>query len=385
MFSKDILKQPTIFTLLRVTAICWLIAKLISWKVWLPYRLFPVIPPAEWLHVPSTIHLLLFFISLICLFAIIIFPRKQKIWQLLLIAELCSCVLDQNRWQPWEYQYLFTLFIFIVYKNKTELILPSIACILIATYFYSAANKFNNGFLMRVWSNLILKDYLKINEVNTQNYTLHYAGYLLPLIELTCCIGLLFSLTKKIAAYVLIAMHVFILIMLGPFGLHYNKIVWPWNAAMIIFLWIIFIKHEINTKVTWIKTNRIVAVCWIILPALHFGGWWDSYLSCSLYSGNTSLMMICVQDSSTNVTIAKYFNRGTLYNGCKNGHQLSIQNWALEEMNVPAYPEERIYAKIKQDWLNKYPSLHAEFYIRHSLTIQSGHLLTGIEHYIKMH
>src|SRR5205809_7222488 len=202
MFLKDTLKQPAYIALLRITCFFWLIAKLVGWKVWLSTRLFPIIPPVEKLQVPGTVHLLLFIVSLICIISIIIIPGKKILLPLLLILELCSCALDQNRWQPWEYQYLFTLLIFIIYKNKTERIIPSIACILIATYFYSAINKFNNGFLFNIWNNMILRDYLKINETGTRDDILYDAGYMLPSIELVGAIGLLFISTKKFDAYI---------------------------------------------------------------------------------------------------------------------------------------------------------------------------------------
>jgi hypothetical protein len=381
MFLKYILKQQASFTLLRITCFFWLLAKLIGWKVWLPFRTFPVVPPTAYLHVPAPVHVVLFAASLICLIVITINPYKKKLWLALLIAELFSCALDQNRWQPWEYQYLFILFVFIVHKDKDDYIIPSIACILIATYFYSAINKFNNGFLSSVWSDMILHRYFKISKVTLQNHTLYYAGYLLPVIELASCIALIFPSTKKTAACLLIAMHVFILAMLGPFGLHYNKIVWPWNILMIVMLWMIFIKHDAKTRFSWKKTNRLVAWCWIVLPALQFAGLWDSYLSYNLYSGNNASMVICVNDSISNLPEAGFFDKRNSLAACGDGHQLNIQNWAMNEMNVPAYPEERIYSYIKKDWLNKYPSLHSEFYIRYSHNFL---LINTAEEYKKM-
>ena len=116
MFWKNSLKPRAYVSLLRITCFFWLIAKLTGWKVWLAWRLFPIIPPVETWQVPATVHLLLFTISLMCLISIIIIPRKKILLPLLLITELFSCALDQNRWQPWEYQYLFTLFAFIVYR-----------------------------------------------------------------------------------------------------------------------------------------------------------------------------------------------------------------------------------------------------------------------------
>ena len=183
------------------------------------------------------------------------------------------------------------------------------------------------------------------------------------------------------------AMHVFNLIWLGPLGLQYNKVVWPWNVAMIILLWMIFIKKEINAKLIWKNTGALVAFCWILLPALNLAGWWDNYLSCNLYSGNIPSMIICVKDNIDSLPVAKFFNKRNMPGICDDGHILNIQNWALAEMNIPPYPEERVYRAIKKDWLNKYPSVNTEFYVRHRLdlkTMQLKILLTGTEKYKKM-
>lgn len=385
MFLQDILKRPVDTLLPRITCFFWLIAKLVGWKVWLSSRLFPVIPPIEAFRAPEAVHVSLLVISVICLASAIVIPNK-KILLLLLIAELFSCVLDQNRWQPWEYQYLFMLFIFIIYKNKAERIAASIACILIGTYFYSAASKFNGGFLFSVWDYTILRRYFKLSEGYTHNNVIHYAGYALPVIELACSLGLMFALTKKPAIYILTAMHVFILFLLGPIGLDYNKVIWPWNIAMIIFLWMIF-KHEINAKLLWKNTSKLVALFWILLPAMNFTDWWDNYLSSNLYSGNTPLMIICVNDGKGNISEGKFFNKTNVPGICKDGYTLSIQSWALTEMNVPPYPEERIYRAIKKEWLNKYPSLNTTFYLKPRLYMQPTKpykLFTGRAQYKKL-
>lgn len=369
MFLQDILKQPVYTLLLRITCFFWLIAKLVGWKVWLSSRLFPVIPLIEAFRASEAVHVSLLVISVICLASIIVIPNK-KILLLLLIAELSSCALDQNRWQPWEYQYLFMLFIFIIYKNKAEHIITSIACILIGTYFYSAINKFNGGFLLSVWDHTILRRYFKLSEERIHNNIIHYAGYALPVIELACSLGLMFTITKKPAVYILTAMHVFILFLLGPIGLAYNKIVWPWNIVMIILLWMVFFKHEINAKTIWKNANKLVAFCWILLPVLNFTGGWDNYLSCNLYSGNTPSMMICINDDKVNIPEAQFFNKTSAPGICRDGYALNIQNWALTEMNVPPYPEERICRAIKKEWLNKYPSLNTTFYVKPRLYLQ---------------
>lgn len=360
---KEIPKWPAHILILRVTCFFWLIAKFISWKLWLANRLFPLVPPVEILHVPAIIHLVLFVCSLTILSFILIFPHKKYLLLLLLLTEIFSCAFDQNRWQPWEYQYLFI--VFVTYLHKTERLIASVACILVATYLYSGINKLNSNFLLNVWSNLILKHYLQLSDSYMHNRALYFAGYILPAIEMFGAVALFFVQTRKFAAFVLIAMHLFNLIVLGPFGLQYNKVVWPWNIAMIFFLCLIFINQKAHSKIVWKNTNVPVAFCWLILPALSFVGRWDNYLSCNLYSGNLPQMIICLKGNVDSVTVKKYFNKQNSTHICDGGYTLNIQKWAMAEMNVPAYPEERIYQLIKQDWQRKYPSSNALFFIKH--------------------
>ena len=103
-----------------ITCLFWLIAKLISWKAWTAYRLFPLVPAFDFLkNLPAAYHLVLFFASLFCLVILVIKPSVQ-IAVILIVAELLSLIADQNRWQPWEYQYLFIISMFWLKIKKTK-------------------------------------------------------------------------------------------------------------------------------------------------------------------------------------------------------------------------------------------------------------------------
>ena len=78
-----------------------------------------------------------------------------------------------------------------------------------------------------MWATMILKRFFKIPALIYTNKWLHYSGYILSVIESLAGIGLLFSKTKKIAAIMMIVMHLFTLVFIGPMWVHYNKIVWP--------------------------------------------------------------------------------------------------------------------------------------------------------------
>jgi len=352
--------------LLSVTCIFWLIAKVISWKLWITERLFPVMPAFDFLsNVPAIIHWVLLFSSIALLIVLTIKPGYKPFQYTLLLIEVCTCVLDENRWQPWEYLYLFILLLFILNKSGKAAVIHSCFVIALATiYFYSGIHKMQDSFVSYMWDHTILKRMLHLPIPFQQKNWLHYCGYALPLVECIAGVGLLFASTKKIAALLLIAMHGFILLLLGPLGIGYNVIVWPWNIAMIFYLYHLFLKNIVVPSFQFHLTNirlKIVLLCWAILPGLNFIGWWDHYLSWNLYSHTLPTMTICIKDTLPDNRLQPYLYKKVNPIICDGSAQLNIQTWAMREMNVPPYPELRNYKKIKAHWLKKYPLLKVNF------------------------
>jgi uncharacterized membrane protein YphA (DoxX/SURF4 family) len=300
------------------------------------------------------------------LLLLIISPANKTFQLSLLFTELSSCLLDQNRWQPWEYLYVFVLLIFILNKNKPSFITTSFVIILATIYFYSGLHKFNIGFVNNVWETLFLRRYLHVPASSCQGFWLRFTGFTLQVIECFAGICLLFGKTKKVAAVTLIAMHSIILIVIGPLGLHYNKIVWPWNVAMIFYLYLIFIKCKDASCKQFIfmgMRNKAILACWAFLPAFNFIGLWDNYLSWNIYSSTLPNMLVCIKDTSTAKALRRFVNYKDSLNICNGNALLSIQSWALKEISVPPYPEERVYKKIEKHWTKNFPSSNAIFII----------------------
>jgi len=345
--------------LFKIACIFWLIVKVIGWRMWTTCRLFPTAPVFESLdQVPAVVHIILLALSLLCISMLLFFDKNKFIMVGLLMIEICSCLLDQNRWQPYEYQCLFIIFLFLVNANKPKLILTLFTIVLASTYFYSGLGKLNSGFLHTVWVQIILKSFLKVPSNITSNHYLYNAGYLLGLFELVAGTGLVFSKTKKAAAIALILMHLSILLLLGPLGgLNYNIIVWPWNMVMIVYLYLIFIKkQESVTTLKYVFTgwNKLVFVAWCILPALHFIGYWDGFLSSSMYSGKAPKMIICIKDTSKCRQLHAFYGKEG-YKICNGQAYIELQNWAINETNAIPNPEIRIYKIIQKKLEKKYP------------------------------
>jgi hypothetical protein len=346
-------KRSLVTPVLQITCACWLIAKMISWKLWISERLFPLVPPVDFLKAPSIAHLFLLIASLLLFVILIIQPQRKIFLSCLLVAELLSCLLDQNRWQPWEYQYLFILTICLVNKNNGQKIIAGIAFLLAAIYVYSGLWKFNPGFLDVVWEKMILMRFFKMNPALAHQQHVYYGGYLLAATELFAGVGLLFAKTQKKAACILFAMHCFILLLLGPLGLRYNIVVWPWNILMMALLWLVFIDDgnlSADRKLLWKGWNKAVIICWGILPLLNLAGLWDNYPSSKLYSGGLPQMVFCLSDSSEIKKLKPYLNKKDTYHICNEGTIVNIQTWGMKELNIPPYPELRVYKKIQQQW-----------------------------------
>lgn len=96
---------------------------------------------------------------------------------------------------------------------------------------------------------MILIQFLHLPSAFAHSRLLHLTGFVIPLIEIMGAMLLLFASTQKKGAAILIATHVFNLIFLGPLGINYNKVVWPWNAVMIVLLAAIYIKNDV--KINW--------------------------------------------------------------------------------------------------------------------------------------
>jgi len=351
--------------LLKVTCLFWLIGKVLSYKLWLANRFFPIIPPFDFLlQVPSFIHTILFTGSLLLLFFSIFFANK-KILIALLFIEILSCFLDQNRWQPWQYQYVITLFIFIINFSDTIKINNWILLICAATYFYSGLQKFNPGFLAIVWQDTFLHRFFKLPMHIVNHKLVANIGYVLPMLEVVSGISFFIKRFQKIAIIFLIAMHLLILAIIGPWSLVFNIIVWPWNVLMIFYLVHFVVTKSYQTftiKSVLTSRNIALAIVWCCFPLLNFIGYWDNFMSCSLYSGRIPNMEICVEENLPK-EIQPFFQLRNKPKICTSNDGVNIQVWGMNEILVPPLPQVRVYKKVKEALQKKYPTMKARYFV----------------------
>src|SRR5436853_5514999 len=215
---------------LRITiALGFICGFVLSWRLWVSSRLFPLVPVSDWLPVvPFPLDFIWFFL-LLGLLALII--RAQSRWLILtylILAGLLS-LWDQDRWQAWFYQYLFMLAGLGIYAWKkpaarnNQAALNVCRLIVICTYLWSGFQKLNVNFVRSTWPD-VAGSFLRFLPAAFKSPP-PVLILLIPLLEISIALGLATLKVRNMAVIFALLTHLFILIVLISSG--ENMVVWP--------------------------------------------------------------------------------------------------------------------------------------------------------------
>jgi uncharacterized membrane protein YphA (DoxX/SURF4 family) len=309
----------------------------LSYKLWLSTRFYPLTPVFPFLKpIPAPFDKMLFGAALLTLVLSALTPRLIPFFATLAVVLACC---DQSRLQPWFYEYVFLLLgVAFASPNACRLIVA-------ATYFWSGAQKLNAGFIGDVFP-WMLEPFLR-HLPHSAQALVHPLSVAAPFIELWIGIALLGRKFRTPAVVAAVAMHLFILVALGPWGQNYNHVVWPWNIAMAAAVVVLFWKTDDSARHVLFSKNPFHIAALLLFglaPMLSFFGYWDHYLSAAMYTSNTNHGTIYFSD--------KLFDR--LPDGIQDYARvetpeidsIDIAEWSANELNVPPYPEVRIYKSV---------------------------------------
>ena len=218
---------------LKATVSLGLIAGLLlSPKLWLTARNYPLTPVLETLRpIPPPFDSMVFAAMLVLLVLIAVIPRARWLIAAFVLVAIGYALFDQSRWQPWFYQYLFMLI--AIGLSKPDSAIQICRLIVASIYFWSGVQKFNPAFLDETFQWMV--------QPMVGSMPVGGLAFAAPVMESAIAIGLLTRRFRNAAVVVALAMHVFILASIGPFGHNHNRVVWPWNIAMgslvIVLFW----------------------------------------------------------------------------------------------------------------------------------------------------
>jgi len=352
-------KAGRLFWVKIVVALGFLIALLITYKLWLTGRSFPLVPviPLTF-NLPSFLDYYIFFALIILLFFIMIFPNPRKTIFLFAAIFFILVFFDINRLQIFNYQYIFMLLALGLfswnYKDtvSTTRILNICRLMIICIYFWGGLQKLNLYFFLFSFP-WVIEPVIKITP-NILHSFIYFSGTIVPFLESGIGIGLFFKKTRIYAILGATILHCMILFTLGPLGHNYAPSIWPWNVVMILLVYLLFWNETTSFKnLFWIENDifqNVILVLFGILPFFSFFNFWDTYLSFSMYAGNINYAYMDFTNNNERFLpseISRYLIKQD------NKHfVLDIPVWGYDELGVLPYPESRVYKKVGADVCN---------------------------------
>jgi len=360
---KRLLQYRDRLTLFRVVLCAAFIGGILfSIELWFPTsRSFPRAPilwtppdgsstlPTEW------------FLSTILIASLIAttVSKHPALFSTLALVPLSVLVcVDQSRLQPWVYQYSLLLIVLGLHDWWTKdaadstRTLSLLQLTVAAVYFWSGLQKLNFTFVHEIFPLLLAP--LRTSLPSLPQLA-SGAAIVAALTETLIGCGLLYSRTRNLCVWLALTTHGLVLVLLIAKG--YNSVVWIWNLSLMLVVLILFWRSNVyffRGRSIWLsqsfkaKLAIFVTLAAALLPVLSFFGWWDMYLSGALYSGNTAIGVIKVdRDLSAQLPAAA---KDQLFQMAGTGEEmLPLVEWSMADLNVPVYPEVRVYQRVARE------------------------------------
>ena len=319
----------------------------LSPRLWIADRAFPTVPALNGLpELSNSFCLALTFGMTLCTLLVLVLPRPRFFFNAIPILGAALVLFDMNRLQPWFYQYQLMFLAMGLVKwdrsdeSNAKNALAICGVILGFLYIWSGVQKANPAFATNVFP-WLLEPLSDLTGDGIASMPL-----IAPVFETLIGVLLIVPWTRTAGLIGAAGMHLLLLFLLGPFGHDYNSVVWPWNVAMIAMILAIFLRNEEPIiRPAWRPAlGKAVVVLVGFMPLLSFFEKWDDYISASLYSGRTKDGWIMFNEEAANrftdsLTRTEYAR----LNGAFDGYSLDVTTWSMAELNVPIYPERRVY------------------------------------------
>ncbi len=346
-----------------------------TWKLWTPQTEFPQVPLFGWAgSLPASVDWLAFGVLLGSLATLVWNATSRRSWLAFVVSLSVLIILDQHRLQPWAWQLLLMGIFFATFqasggrqppgslesdRRTTRGLTPParlLRGLTISIYFWSAVSKFDAGFYASHGQTLVeaLFQSVSINAANWPPSVKWWLAFSLPLGELLVAVGLSWPRTRQAALIAATALHVGLILALGPLGLGHRPGVLLWNIAFIGHDWLLFgaqasgaasaprFRIEDTGGLTPPRSpaqlSFRVAVCVTLFACVWpiTAGWGlcDHWLAWSVYSTRIERVSVTLTDEGARRLPES--TRRLVVDG-----ELRLDRWSLAALDVPVYPQLR--------------------------------------------
>jgi len=310
-----------------IAGLAFLASLALSYPLWVGSRDYPLVPLIPGLQLPAPLDAVLFGAMCLALLGAALLPRPNRFLVAVPAIGVVWAVLDQSRWQPYLAWYLTAAVCLLLaersptasgMKQAAEWALAPVQLLTCCMYVYSGLHKLNHHYLTTDFILTVrpLLGWLHVTPSTLPAGAVHGAALASALAELGLGALLMAPRGRRAAVIGLTAIHAFILLMIGPLGAGWNRVVWPWNVAAVAALWLLFWPAAPYERLrafvrAWWKRDgagkrgaaaavprpqrlawNAVLVLFGAMPALSFVGLWPASLSFRLYAGKERIALI---------------------------------------------------------------------------------------------
>ena len=323
----------------------------ISAPLWTNTRLYPLLPVAP--RFPILPHPWDECLFVGMLFTLALSLRFYRVCIVIFLAGMVFLIFeDQNRCQPWVYLY-WVLLLFTLLPERVAL--PGCRLALSAVYVWAGVQKFNPEFSNEVAPFFVapLAHWLPEWGMKMAQWSVAAA----PVLEIFIGVGLWIPACRRAAIAVACVIHATGLLLLGPLGNQFNAVVWPWNIAMVLLILTLFPAGDVGVAglkdLLRSRPGLAISILFCLLPMMSYWGWWDSYLSFRLYSGNTARGSIFLSERMSQLLperLKQFVTPATVPadHPLHGRFMFDFRNWAEAELGVPPIPEPRSYRSVAE-------------------------------------
>ena len=323
----------------------------ISWRFWTPYRTYPTVPYISGLR-PTGFSIVV--LVLACAGLVLACLPWQKIVGLstFLLSTGFLILEDQSRLQPYIYVEIIVALGLLYYAAKGGE-LSTLRLAVAFVYLWAGIHKLNVHYFNEVFpwvfsGSRITRPLLSFLQPHLALVRLMALSS--ALLEVGASVFLVWRKTRFFGVLAVATIHAFALLLIGPIGMRFVPVVWPWNFAMVAYVLILFWDYDGPILRVRDSVHALTIVLFGLLPILNLFSLWDAYLSFHAFSGAT-------MDAYLQVPEGKENELPPAARRVLSGHRVNFFSWSLSDTRASAYPAERVYRSIFNQTCKSAPDL----------------------------
>ncbi len=354
----------------------------VTWRLWTPQHVFPQVPffralvaaPAwcDWAGASGMVVGLL-----ASLVAPLRGPWAARALVLFAVSTTGMCLLDQERLQPWAYQFVIVAVVLALAEPRAALGL--LRLLIVSFYLHSALSKFDYSFLHTLGQQFLaaLAGVVGASVDGWSESSRLAAAAMFPLGELLIAAGLCFARTRRAALVAAIVMHMLLLTILGPWGMNHRPGVLIWNVYFMVQNVLLFwsestspaaVPSEVEpsgrrTAAPLFVQSLVLAA--VALPLLAPTTWFDVWPAWGLYAPCAERVTLLVHRRGVEQLPAELQSFAEAPQDPRDPWRtLRLDRWSLEALGAPIYPQNRYQLGVAEAVIARYRLGHLARVVR---------------------